>query len=158
MKRYCLLSPNFTAGKWGEVLFFPVIIMVRWTAACSCGKWFNQLITTVLKRYFPLLKSDSFLQLNETPPNSKEVKECTWNSPVMDELDRIEKEHTCWDGFPDGLGSSVLCVTGTTINQNTFYYKLSVKWSSWAQKFMTPSRVRSRMLYRYKWCVLCKLR
>lgn len=31
--------------------------------------------------------------------------------PVMEELDKMEKEQTCWDGFPDGLGSSVLCTT-----------------------------------------------
>lgn len=42
------------------------------------------------------------------------------DSPVMDELDKIEKEQTCWDGFPDGLGSSVLYVRETTINQNIF--------------------------------------
>lgn len=41
------------------------------------------------------------------------------DSPVMDELDKIEKEQTCWDGFPDGLGSNVLYAR-ETINQNRF--------------------------------------
>lgn len=43
----------------------------------------------------------------------------------MDELDKIEKEQTCWDGFPDGLGSSVLYAK-ETINQNRFKHRQSV--------------------------------
>lgn len=29
--------------------------------------------------------------------------------PAIGELDRMEKEHTLWDWFSEGLGSSVLC-------------------------------------------------
>lgn len=155
-KKYCLLSPHFTAEKWGEmgeknVVFFShnhdLLNNDPWEqlhvlVGSDSRSW---LITMVLKRHFPLLKSDSFKQCNETPHSSNEVTEYTWNSPVIDELDRIEKEHTCWDGFPDGLGSSVLCVTEQTTNQNTFYYKLRVKWSSRAKKLVIPSGVRSRV-------------
>lgn len=58
--------------------------------------------------------------LSSPPHDSIKVTEDMWNSPVIDELDRIEKEQTCWDGFPDGLGSRVLYVTEKTINQNIF--------------------------------------
>lgn len=37
--------------------------------------------------------------------------------PVMEELDRMEKEQTLWDWFSDGLGSRVLCGGKTANNQ-----------------------------------------
>lgn len=51
--------------------------------------------------------------LSSLSHGSIKVTEDNADSPVMDELDKIEKEQTCWDGFPDGLGSSVLYVRET---------------------------------------------
>jgi hypothetical protein len=61
----------------------------------------------------------------------------------MGELDRMEKEHTLWDWFSDGLGSSVLCEEKMQIikvMKGLQYYKRSCQKLSYKGTFPTERR------------------